>query len=64
MKAVSISSVLSVWLKRAIGLAPWNSKMLGTATVPKRVDKLHTQKNTFTEKNIYKNVWLRDTTQK
>lgn len=50
MKAIRVSSVLSVWLKRAIGLVPWNSKMLGTATVPKRVDKLHTQKNTFTEK--------------
>lgn len=49
IKAVSVSSVLSVWLKRAIGLAPWNSKMLGTATVPKRVDKLHTQKNVYRE---------------
>lgn len=40
MKEVSISSVLSVWLKRAMGLAPWNSRMLGTATVPNLVERL------------------------
>lgn len=40
MKEESISSVLSVWLKRATGLAPWNSSMLGTATVPNLVERL------------------------
>lgn len=40
MKEVSVSSVLSVWLKRAMGLAPWNSRMLGTATVPNLVERL------------------------
>lgn len=35
-----MSSVLSVWLKRAMGLAPWNSRMLGTATVPNLVERL------------------------
>lgn len=40
MKEVSVSRVLSVWLKRAMGLAPWNSRMLGTATVPNLVERL------------------------
>lgn len=40
MKEVSVSSVLSVWLKRAMGLAPWKSRMLGTATVPNLVERL------------------------
>lgn len=40
MKEESISSVLSVWLKRATGLAPWNSSMFGTATVPNLVERL------------------------
>lgn len=40
MKEESISRVLSVWLKRAMGLAPWNRRMLGTATVPNLVERL------------------------
>lgn len=42
MKDVRVSSVRSVWLKRAIGLAPWNRRMLGTATVPNLVERLET----------------------
>lgn len=45
MKVLSVSNVLSVWLKRAIGLAPWNRRMLGTATVPNLVERLVDSKN-------------------
>lgn len=40
MKTFSVSNVRSVWLNLAIGLAPWNNKMLGTATVPNLVERL------------------------
>lgn len=43
MKEVNVSSVLSVWLKRAMGLAPWKRSMLGTATVPNLVERLEIQ---------------------
>lgn len=45
MKSFSVSSVLSVWLNLAIGLAPWKRRILGTATVPNRVDKLENTKH-------------------
>lgn len=45
MKSFSVSSVLSVWLNLAIGLAPWKRRILGTATVPNRVDKLENIKH-------------------
>lgn len=40
MKIFSVSSVRSVWLNLAIGFAPWNNRMLGTATVPNLVERL------------------------
>lgn len=45
IKELSVSSVLSVWLKRAMGLAPWNNRMLGTATVPNLVERLAEDEN-------------------
>lgn len=57
MKDVSVSSVLSVWLKRAMGLAPWKSRMLGTATVPNLVERLVEDGNRhdieFTVNSVY-----------
>lgn len=52
MKEVSVSSVLSVWLNRAIGLAPWNSRMLGTATVPNLVERLEEDTRITNDKSV------------
>ena len=48
MKIFSVSNVRSVWLNLAIGLAPWNNKMLGTATVPNLVERLQERKPELT----------------
>ena len=48
MKIFSVSNVLSVWLNLAIGLAPWNNKMFGTATVPNLVERLQERKPELT----------------
>lgn len=51
MKIFSVSNVRSVWLNLAIGLAPWNNKMLGTATVPNLVERLQ-------EREVSQKTWI------
>ena len=61
MKIFSVSNVRSVWLNLAIGLAPWNNKMLGTATVPNLVERLQERKPELTVGFLtqlwYQNGW-------